>query len=60
MKCMAGNDDLLTLKAPSKMNLKMLSATVVVCCIYLLTLLTNQSIEANSVDTDQTAPTGAV
>ena len=26
------------------------------CCIYLLTLFTNVSIEANSVDSDQAAP----
>ena len=32
----------------------------VICCIYLLTLLTNVSMEANSVDQDQTAPVGAV
>ena len=32
----------------------------VVCCIHLLTLLSNESIEAHSVDPDQTAPTGAV
>ena len=37
------------------MHLKMLSVQVI-CCIYLLTLLTNVSIEANSVDPDQTAP----
>ena len=29
----------------------------VVYCMYLLTLLTNASIKANSVDLDQTAPT---
>ena len=38
------------------MKLKLSSANVV-CFIYLLTLLTNVSIEANSVDPDQTAPT---
>ena len=36
----------------------MLSA-VVVCCKYLLTLLTNLSTEANSVDPDQTAHIGS-
>ena len=38
------------------MHLKMLSAEVVYC----KTVLTNLSIEANSVDPDQTAPIGAV
>ena len=37
------------------MHLKMLSAYVI-CCTYL----PNISVEANSVDPDQTAPTGAV
>ena len=41
------------------MHLKMTSAEVI-CCIYLLTLLTNVSVEANSVEPDQTAPVGAV
>ena len=36
------------------MHRKMLSADII-CCIYLLTLLTNVSIEANRVDLDQTA-----
>ena len=36
------------------MHLKMLPAYVV-CCIYLLSLFTNVSIEANSVDPYQTA-----
>ena len=41
------------------MYLKMLSACVV-CCIYLLTLLTNVSMGTNRVmDPDQTAPAGA-
>ena len=31
----------------------------VVCCIYLLTLLNNVSIDANSVDPYQTAPVGS-
>ena len=38
-----------------KKDLKMLSVQVI-CCIYLLTLLTNVSLEANSVDPDQTSP----
>ena len=50
---------LLTLKVPAKMHLKILSA-LVVCLIYFLTILTNLSEEANSVDPDQTAPVGAV
>ena len=37
---------------------EMISASFV--CTYLLTLLTNVSMEANSVDPDQTAPIGAV
>ena len=41
-------------KCPAKQHLKMLSAQVV-CCIYLLTLLSNGSIDASSVDQDQTA-----
>ena len=48
----------LGLKRLQKMHLKM-SASVI-CRIYLLTLLTNVSIEANSVDQDQTASMGAV
>ena len=36
-----------------KMHLKKLSAYFV-CCTYLITLLTNVSVEANSVDPDQT------
>ena len=36
------------------------TAPVVICCTYLLTLLDYFSIEANSVDPDQTAPLGAV
>ena len=42
----------LTLKAPVKNNPKMLSAKVV-CYLHLLTLLSNVSEEANSVDLDQ-------
>ena len=38
------------------MHLKIVSA-LVVCFIYLLTLLTNVSVNANSEDPDQTAPT---
>ena len=41
------------------MHLKMSSAEVV-CCRYFLPLLTDLSIEANSVDPDQTAPIEAV
>ena len=40
------------------MHLEMPS-TQVVCCIYFLTLMSNVSVEANSVDADQTAFTGA-
>ena len=47
---------ILTLKAPRKMHLKMLAAEVV-CC---KTLLANLSIQAKSVDPEQTAPIGAV
>ena len=48
----------LTLKAHSKTRLKMSSA-LVVCCKYLI-ILTNVIIETNNVDSDQTAPIGAV
>ena len=48
----------LNLKAPAKMHLKILFAFVI-CCIYLLALLTDVSVEANSFDPDQTAPTGS-
>ena len=41
------------------MILKMLSAEVV-CCRYLLTVLSRWSTDVNSVDPDQTAPIGAV
>ena len=41
------------------MHPKMTSAKVV-CCTYLLTLLTNESIEAISVDPDQITFVGAV
>ena len=37
----------------------MLSAEII-CCMYLITLLVNGRIEANSVDPDQTAPTGSL
>ena len=40
-----------------RLHLKMLSAYFV-CCIYLLTLLTYVSIDANSADRDQTVPIG--
>ena len=49
----------LTLKVLTKMHLKMLNA-LDVGCIYLLILLTNVSIKANSIDQDQTARVGAV
>ena len=38
----------------AKMNLKIPSAQVA-CCIYLFTLLTNVSIQANSVDQDRSS-----
>ena len=44
-----------TLKAPRKKYLKMSSAEVV-CCKYLPNITDEFSIEANSVDTEQTAP----
>ena len=49
----------LTFKAPAKMHIKVLSSNFLFC-IYLLSLLTDVSIEGNSVDPDQTASTGAV
>ena len=50
----------LTLKAPrKKMHLKMSSAEAV-CCKYLPNITEEFSIEANSVDPEQTAPIGAV
>ena len=50
----------LTLKAPrKKMHLKMLSAEVV-CCKELPNIADELDIKANSVDTIQTAPIGAV
>ena len=49
--------EFLTSKEPTKSN--MLSAELV-CCKYLLILLTNVSNEANSVDPDQTATTKTV
>ena len=49
----------LTLKAATKMHLKMSSAEVV-CCKYLPNIIDELSIEANSVDPEQTAPIGAV
>ena len=45
--------------AKKKMHLKMLSAEVV-CCKYLPNITDESSIEANSVDPEQTAPIGAV
>ena len=41
------------------MHLKMLSAEVV-CCEYLPSITDELSVEANSVDPEQTAPIGAV
>ena len=41
------------------MNLKMLS-TEVICCISLPSITDELSLEANSVDQEQTAPIGAV
>ena len=54
-------DPVLTLnKAPRKeMHLKMSSAEVV-CCKQLPNITDELSIEANSVDSEQTAPIGAV
>ena len=50
----------LTLKAPrKKMHLKMSSAEVF-CCKLLPYITDKLSIEANSVDPEQTAPIGAV
>ena len=49
----------LTLKVPRKMHLKMLPAEVV-CCKKLPNITDELSIEANSVDQEQTAPIGAV
>ena len=50
------NHFILTLKAPrKKMHLKMLSAEVV-CCKELPNITDKLSIEANSVDLEQTAP----
>ena len=47
------------LKPKKKMHLKMSSAEVV-CCKYLPNITDELSIEANSMDPDQTAPIGAV
>ena len=44
-----------TKSAKKKMHLKMLSAEVI-CCKYLPNITDNLSIEANSVDPEQTAP----
>ena len=49
----------LTLKAPKKMHLKILSAEVL-CCKKLPNFTDELSIEANRVDPEQTAPIGAV
>ena len=45
--------------AKKKMNLKMSTAEVF-CCKYLPNITVELSIEANSVDPEQTAPIGAV
>ena len=51
---------ILNLKAPrKKMHLKMSSAEVV-CCKQLPNITDELSMEANSVDPEQTAPIGAV
>ena len=50
----------LTFKAPAKILLLKIISAEVVCCIYLLTLLSNVSVETNSVDPDQSSPIGAV
>ena len=42
------------------MYLKIKASVSVVCFIYLLTLLTNASEEANCVDPDQTAHVGVI
>ena len=47
---------LLTLKAQTKIESEKMKFSEVVCCKYLLTLLTNSSTEANNADPDQTAP----
>ena len=44
---------LLTLQAPN--NASENYVCFAICCIYLVTLLTNVSVETNSVDLDQTA-----
>ena len=49
----------LTLKAPKKMHLKILSAEVL-CCKKLPNFTDELSLEANSVDPEQTALIGAV
>ena len=49
----------ITLKRQEKMYLKMSSAEVV-CCKELPNITDQLSIEANSVDPEQTAPIGAV
>ena len=41
---------ILTLKVPAKAT-----SENVICCIYILSLLTNESMEANRVDPDRTA-----
>ena len=46
-----------THKAPAKIHLKM-SSVEVICCICLLTLLSNVNLDANSVHQDQTVHLG--
>ena len=58
--CMCSYQVGLTLKAPrKKMHLKMSSAEVI-CCKKLPNITDKLSIEANSMDPEQTAPIGAV
>ena len=51
---------MLTLKAPRKKKHLKMSSAEVVCCKYLSNNSDELSIEANSVDPEQTAPIGAV
>ena len=51
---------ILTLKAPVIKHYLKLTSALVVCCLYLLTLLINEGIIANSVNQDQTPPIEAV
>ena len=49
----------LTLKAPRKKYILKMSSAKIVCCEYLPNITDELSIEANSVDPEQTAPIGA-